>query len=182
VRACLVAIVACAACHATLTPGHGDDSDAAVVHDAPPIQPDAAKVCSGGDGHASDPMGNCFVFNLAPKTWAAANTACLAMPGKLATITSATQNTMIATLTAGHVTFIGASDTATEGTFLWSDGSALAYNNFRSGVPDNGGGGQYQEDCLVIEGNKTPNDSWDDRPCDPSEVPTSGSFAYLCEY
>jgi len=179
VRVVVVAL-ACAACHASLStaPDGGGHGDAAPDTDSPG---DAAKVCAGGDGHATDGSGNCFVLFLGPKTWVDANTACTAMPAKLAKITSAAQNTMIAVLTHGHATFIGATDTATEGTFLWSDGSAVTYNNFRAGVPDNGGG-TYQEDCLVIEGNKTPDDTWDDRPCDPSEVPTSGSFAYLCEY
>jgi hypothetical protein len=182
VRVVLVAIAfGCLACHASLSSA----PDGGGVHaDAPPdvgIPIDAPKVCAGGDGHTSDTTGNCFILFLSPKTWVAANTACMAVPAKLAKITSAAQNTLVAALTHGHATFIGATDTATEGTFLWTDGSALSYNNFRLGVPDNGGG-TYQEDCLVIEGNKTPDDTWDDRPCDPSEVPTSGSFAYLCEY
>jgi hypothetical protein len=111
-----------------------------------------------------------------------AKAACEAQPGgKFAKITSAAQNVVIEGLAHGHATFFGATDSATEGTFLWTDGTPLTYNNFRAGVPDNGGN-VYQEDCLIIEGNKTPDDTWDDRPCDPSEVPTSGNFAYLCEY
>jgi len=179
VRVVVVALV-CAACHASLSTA----PDGGVHGDAGPdvgTSPDAAKLCAGGDGHATDGSGNCFVLFLAPQTWVDANAACMAVPARLAKITSAAQNAMIAVLTHGHATFIGATDTATEGTFLWSDGTAVTYNNFRTGVPDNGGG-SYQEDCLVIEGNKTPDDTWDDRPCDPTEVPTSGSFAYLCEY
>jgi len=67
----------------------------------------------------------------------------------------------------------------TEGTFLWNDSTAVTYNNYRTGVPNNGGG---VEDCLIIEGKKTPDDTWDDRPCDNSVVITSGVFSYLCEY
>jgi len=126
-------------------------------------------------------MGNCYVFFLGPKTWVEAKDACVAMTAHLARIDSAAQNMVIEGLAHGHVAFIGANDRTTENSFAWTDGTPITYNNFRSGVPDNGSN-VYQEDCLVIEGNKTPDDTWDDRPCDPSEVPTSGNFAYLCQY
>jgi hypothetical protein len=175
----LAVVIAASACsaHSSITidaaPGGDARRDAAM--------PDT-RACTGGDGHATDATGNCFVFFLGPKTWVEGKAACEALPGgKFAKITSAAQNVVIEGLAHGHATFFGATDSATEGTFLWTDGTPLTYNNFRAGVPDNGGN-VYQEDCLIIEGNKTPDDTWDDRPCDPSEVPTSGNFAYLCEY
>jgi hypothetical protein len=180
VRLVVVIAASAAACNARSSiavdaaPGNDARRDA-------PASPDA-RACTGGDGHATDANGNCFVFFLGPKTWVQAKAACEALPASFAKITSAAQNVVIEGLAHGHVAFFGATDSVNEGTFLWTDGSSLTYNNFRAGVPDNGGGGMYQEDCLVIEGNKTPDDTWDDRPCDPSEVPTSGNFAYLCEY
>lgn len=139
-----------------------------------------ARPCTGGDGHATDGT-SCFVFFLAPKIWVDARTACEALPGHLAIVKNAADNMLVAGLAHGHATFIGATDMVTEGTFLWVDGTPLGYQHFRTGVPDNGGG-TYEEDCLVIEGNKTPDDTWDDRPCDPSQVATSGNFPYVCEY
>ena len=124
---------------------------------------------------------NCFIFNLGPSTWDAASAACTAMSTHLAIITTEAQNTLIAGMTQGHDTFLGATDIVMVGTWLWVDGSAMTYNNWRAGEPDNGGG-HYSENCLVIEGSKTPNNTWDDRPCDPSQVPTSGSFPFICEF
>jgi hypothetical protein len=178
---CALLLAVLAACNARL---------GTVMADAPPVTPDVRPVdapadatpCTGGDGHASDGSGNCFVFFLTPKTWVNAKAACDAMPGAhFAVVTSAAQNAIIAGLAAGHATFLGMTDSVTEGMWVWVDGTPIGYNNWRSGVPDNGGG-SYQEDCLVIEGNKTPNDTWDDRPCDPTQVATSGSFPYICEY
>jgi hypothetical protein len=139
-----------------------------------------ARACTGGDGHATDAGGNCFVWFKAPKVWTDAQTACYAIQAHLAIITSAPQNTVIDGLTKGHDTFLGATDAVTEGTFLWVDGTPVTYANYHVGEPNNGSGA-YQEDCLVIAGARTPSDSWDDRPCAPP--PTgAGAYAYLCEY
>jgi hypothetical protein len=79
-------------------------------------------------------------------------------------------------------TWIGLTDRVTEGTFVWDDGTPLAFTNWHAGEPNNGGSGAtYQEDCVIIAGERV-GKQWDDRPCDASEVPTSGSFAYLCQY
>ncbi len=140
-----------------------------------------APACTGGDAHATDGT-TCFVLFSAPKTWLAAKAACEALPGtSLAKITSAAQNTLVAGLAQGHDTFLGGTDAAMEGTWLWTDGSPFTYTNWRAGEPSNGGP-TYVENCLVIEGSKTPDDTWDDRPCDPSQIATSGSFPYVCAY
>ena len=50
-------------------------------------------------------------------------------------------------------TFIGATDRAVEGTFVWDDGTPLSFTNWRAGEPNNGGSGAtYQEDCVIIAG------------------------------
>ena len=92
---------------------------------------------------------------------------------------SAAQNAVVQTLVAGvEAAFLGATDAAVEGTFRWPDGSGFTFTNFRAGEPNNGGG-QFQEDCVVIEG--TRGGSWDDRPCAPPPVGT-GSYAYVCQF
>jgi hypothetical protein len=39
--------------------------------------------------------------------------------------------------------------------------------------------GMFQEDCIVIQGQLA--GVWDDKPCDSSEVPTSGKYQFVCE-
>ncbi len=175
--AAVAAVAALGACHARLSGGAPDGARSGDAQIDGPTRP-----CTGGDGHATDNSGNCYVFFLGPKIWLDAKAACEALPGHLAKITNGGTNTVVAGLANGHATFFGGNDRAIEGTFVWTDGTPVqGYTHFRTGVPDNGGG-LYEEDCLVIEGNKTPNDTWDDRPCDPSQVPTSGNFPYVCEY
>lgn len=163
------------ACNAHL----GALPDAAAIRDA---SRDGAP-CTGGDTHASDGT-TCFQLFATPKIWLDAKAACESVAGRqFAKILDASQNALVASLAQGHDTFLGGTDAAMEGTWLWADGTPITYTNWRVGEPSNGGaGGTYVENCLVIEGSKTPDDTWDDRPCDPSQVATSGSFPFICSY
>ena len=142
--------------------------DSAIVIDVPPD----ARPCTGGDAHASDAQGACFVAFFAQLSRANAEAACVLLDMHLTAVRSATSNSLVQSLITGRVTWLGATDIITEGTFLWPDNTPLAFDNFRSGVPNNGGG-QGQEDCVAIEGNN--NGSWDDRPC-------GTAFAYVCGF
>ena len=67
---------------------------------------------------------------------------------------------------------------------MWDDGTASPRSsNFNTGEPNNGSG-TYQEDCIVMRGDKA--DVWDDRPCGPEpgaggvgQTPTS--YPFICE-
>mgnify|MGYP006213002293 CR=1 FL=1 len=76
--------------------------------------------------------------------------------------------------------WIGGNDLATEATFVWDDNTAFVYTSWGDGEPNNAND-NFQEDCVIIAGARLEK-KWDDRPCDASEVPTSGTFAYLCQY
>jgi hypothetical protein len=167
------ALIVLAGCGATLQTA-GDAGDPTGAHDATP------RPCAGGDAHALDGSGTCFVWFRGPEVWTDAKAACIGQGAQLAIITSAAQNTVIDGLARGFDTFLGATDMVTEGTFLWVDGTPVTYANYRAGVPNNGGG-TYEEDCLVIEGSKTPSDTWDDRPCAPPPA-GAGAYGYLCSY
>ena len=54
---------------------------------------------------------------------------------------------------------IGLSDMSREGGFIWSDGSPVAYVNWRDGEPNDSGG----EDCALILAGK--GGVWNDSPC-----------------
>jgi len=178
-------VLALAACNARLGTSVGPNVVGADGNsaDSAPGPSDAAgpdaRSCTGGDAHTSDGT-NCFLLFSTAKQWAQAKTACDALPGHLAKITSAAEEAIVAQLSLNVDSFLGATDAVTEGTFLWEDGTALTYTDFRAGEPNNGGG-VYQEDCLVYAGKKaTP--GWDDRPCVSTEVAGAGSYPYICEY
>jgi hypothetical protein len=172
------ALVVVAACGASLGDSN-DHPDGAVDGKLIDAGPDA-RPCTGGDAHTSDGT-SCFVFVRSPVIHDDAKAACAAMNGHLARVENATQNAMIATMITGVDSFIGATDLANEGTFVWDDGSPLTYTNWRAGEPSSGGG-MYEEDCAIIEGAKTPDDTWDDRPCAPVVNVGGGLYGYVCQY
>ena len=55
---------------------------------------------------------------------------------------------------------IGLTDKSREGGFIWSDGSPVAYINWRDGEPNDSNG----EDCALILAGK--GGVWNDSPCD----------------
>jgi hypothetical protein len=171
-------------CNAQLGPG-GDDtpavtSDAKVWSDAAIDSPADARPCMGGDKAQVGPDGSCFVFVSTPKIYVDAKAACAAMNAHLAYLKTAQLDAFAETFVGLTNTWIGLTDRATEGTFVWDDGSALAFTSWGTDEPNNGGN-MYQEDCGLLAGAKV-DKAWDDRPCDATEIPTSGNFAYLCQY
>ena len=171
-----------AACGAKLGAPPLDQHVADAAIDSPVVvdAPIDARPCIGGDATAMAGA-SCLVLVKTPAHHEDAVASCTAMNAHLVKIDDAATNTIVAALAKGADTFIGATDLVTEGTFVWDDGTPVVYNNFRTGEPSNGGG-QYQEDCLVIEGSKTPDDTWDDRPCDPVAGVGGGNYAFICQY
>lgn len=180
----LVGLVVVAGCGAELSgPGGGSTPDSAIpslIADAAIDSPSPdARPCMGGAAHVQAPGGSCFILMTGPKPRADAEADCVALGGHLASVTSAADSAAVTTLVAATpAAFLGATDLATEGTYLWPDGTPLTFTNWRTGEPNNGNG-QYQEDCLVVVG--TLGGGWDDRPCAPPPA-GSGSYAYVCSY
>ena len=149
--------------------------------DAPP-SPIDARPCTG----TQDPStGTCLVFNAGPSTYAQAEAACTAMMAKLVVIKSAGTNATVLSLVGTLDAFVGSDDRTVEMSFRWLGNAAdpviTGFTNWRAGEPNNGGtGSTIQEDCMILEGAR--GGTWDDRPCDASEVPTAGRYAYVCQY
>lgn len=154
----------------------GGPADAAV--DAAVDAPIDARPCVGGQARTTDADGTCWVFYTSPATWADAQAACVAAGSQLAIIKTAQANQVVTSLIGAVDAFVGARDVAVEGTFVWGDGTALTYTNWRTGEPNNGNG-TFEEDCLIVEG--ALGGSWDDRPCAPPPTGT-GAYAYVCQY
>lgn len=182
-------VIAVAGCGATVdvsrSDARDDDPDGAPgTIDARPdanLPPDAAP-CTGGNANTVD-QGQCYeAFLSLPQSWAGAQAVCQGRGGSLAKIESLAENTLIAGLVGPNRAFIGASDLATEATFLWSDGTPLAggFTHWRSGEPNNANG-NFEEDCAVIEGQNA-DPTWDDRPCDTDPMAgVPGQYFYVCE-
>lgn len=171
-------------CDARLGPGGATDAlgvDVPGYRDAGTDAPVDARPCTGGTTAQVAPDGSCLVFVTTPATYASAQAACAAMSAHLAYLKNAAVDTFAEQLVGTMDTWIGLSDRAIEGTFVWDDGAPLAFSNWHAGEPNNGGADGFQEDCAIIAGARV-GKQWDDRPCDASEVPTSGMFAYLCHY
>ncbi len=141
---------------------------------------DGSRPCMGGAAAMQEPGGACFVLVPGPKIRSDAEADCVALGGHLATIKTAATNAIVASLVANSpAAFLGGTDLAAETMFVWPDGTAVTYTNWRTGEPNNGNMGGYEEDCIVIQGLLA--GVWDDRPCAPPPV-GSGSYAYVCAY
>lgn len=179
-------VVACAA-----PAGHvplGDDCDDANGANAPSL----VEVCDGQDNNCDGQVdeglmptaecesctfqafaGHTYAFCPNPALFADARTSCMTLGGDLLKVDDqAEQDFLVATpfpASAGlGGYFVGLSDQATEGMFVWTDGTAPAVTPWNPGEPNDSGGA---EDCVEM----TPGTGvWNDIGCDAPR-------AYVCE-
>jgi hypothetical protein len=150
----------------------GEKNDELERADAAPPAPDAVPTapCPGGLLEGNDPMtGHCFAFFPAPQNWDGAAAACAGLGPNthLAAIDSASENETAAMVLGGNQAWVGGSDTAVEGSWVWVTGEAVGFDSWRDGQPNN----QGNEDCMMMRG---ADGSWEDRLC-------LGTFGSLCE-
>ena len=141
--------------------------------DAPP-QP-----CIGGDARETDPeTGACYMFFSGSMTRDAARTVCRGFgpTAHLAAIKSANAGTIITRLIGTSQAFLGGSDEAVEGTFVWDDGTPFSLTNWTPGEPNDSGG----EDCVEIVGGAA-GGKWNDVPCAPTATNPLGVYPFMCE-
>ena len=123
---------------------------------------------------SSSPLPHYTLMNDA-LSWDDANAACLAAGLQLATVQSAAQNALLLTAAAGNYVWIGGTDAASEGAWVWSPSNTpLSYTNWRvaSGEPNNVNGG---EDCLEFDAAWSVDaGTWNDAPC-------TNKFKYVCQ-
>ena len=125
-----------------------------------------------------------LVFDSVSRTFSEAEANAVSMGGHLVSINSAEENEAVRSLKAANGAdnvWIGFNDIASEGSFVWTDGSPVTYTNWNSGEPNNIG----DEDCTHMFG---PNGLWNDIRCVTSypsviEIPEApadltGSLSY----
>uniref|UniRef100_A0A3Q3EYB4 Galactose-specific lectin nattectin-like n=1 Tax=Kryptolebias marmoratus TaxID=37003 RepID=A0A3Q3EYB4_KRYMA len=94
----------------------------------------------------------CFIFVKISTDWASAELTCIRYGGNLASFHSRSEYIFLRTLvyraTGSHPrTWVGASDAAKDGVWLWTDGSRFSYVSWGKGEPNNTGG---RESCMEI--------------------------------
>ena len=82
-------------------------------------------------------------------SWGDANAACLAAGLQLASVQSAAENALLATVAGTNYVWIGGTDAASEGAWVWSPSNKpLSYTNWNEPNNEpNGGGG---ENCVAV--------------------------------
>ena len=138
--------------------GDADDSDGCTSQ-CRRAAPCDAGARPGGDRFAVDPArGACYVLaEQEITTWEAANTACLALGGHLASLTSAAEvQTVLPLLAGGAKPWIGIGDERVEGEFAWLTGEPTTLLSFAAGQPDGDG------DCAYM---RDPDGAWADVDC-----------------
>ena len=89
----------------------------------------------------------------------------------LARIDSAELNTFLSSLVGEQDAWIGLSDKATEGSYVWSDATSLgSYNNWKAGQPSATNSGV--QDCVKLMGGSA--GLWDDILC-------TKTLVFVCE-
>ena len=101
-------------------------------------------------------------------SWSAASDVCATFGYHLVTIDDATENSTTASIAGSYSFWIGFNDIASEGSFVWEDGSTVTYTNWNTGEPNDSNG----EDCT--HSNYSPPGVWNDYPC-------SNGQPFICE-
>lgn len=138
--------------------------------------PDASPGCSAGDVQFVDPdTGVCYLLFLDELDWFEARDACASLGADthLVTLRTISEHVDVTLeLAAGIEVWLGASDVASEGSFVWVTGEPVTLAFWAEGEPNNGG--MNGEDCAILIGFGERAGNWDDRGC-------GSARPYVCE-
>ncbi|MEQ1502518.1 MAG: MopE-related protein [Myxococcota bacterium] len=141
------------------------------------VRPGAVEACDGldqdCDGFVDDGACDCPVeavdhtawqVCLGGASWADARDRCEEDGYALAILDEQGQQDSMFAVVAPYGTefWIGLGDDELEGAFAWVNEDPVAYDNWRAGEPNDGGGPTYDEDCVEMESSGL----WDDQPCE----------------
>lgn len=135
---------------------------------APPLPPPAEPPAPCSDGVFVAEQGACYLVALEPATWQAARLACIDWDGELVKVESLEEDALLGSMTEESI-WLGASDTAVDNVYVWTDGSPIDFGNWAPGQPDAFAG---SIDC--VEKRVEAANLWFDQPCDNARF-------YICE-
>ncbi len=132
-----------------------------VVDWAPPVYEGTCSNCTNAEHipgfiYMGTLNGNQYYCSLSNATWNDANAICQQNGGYLASINSAEENQFLANILTIQSAWIGLH--RSNGSFEWSDGSPVNYNNWYPGQPNNYNGSQHCVEMLN-------NGQWNDQYC-----------------
>jgi hypothetical protein len=135
----------------------GAPNDAAPAPEAPPAAPGSCDLVFGE---------SCYRVSTALANWFTAEADCNAWGGHLVSISTPEEDVFVGSLLSSSI-WLGAND-ASSPFGVWSDGSAIVYDNWAPGQPD------VVPSLDCIEKRQVDGEPWFDQPCDSSEM-------YVCE-
>jgi hypothetical protein len=150
-----------AADRADATPGA---PDARPLADADVPRADAPPPCPAGWAASGS---SCYLVVAQMLAWDAARAACEQAQAHLVIIDDADENERVRALATRFPRWLGATDAANEGTWLWVDGTPAGFTDWALFQPDNF---LLNEDCAQ----QAADGSWNDQDC-------SGAAAFVCE-
>jgi len=128
-------------------------------------QTPAQQQCS--DGVLDAAQTSCYLVATVRATWQVARGDCTAWGGSLVKVETPAEDQLMAQLVTEDM-WLGASDTAAENVFVWTDGSPILFGNWGPSQPDRFPG----PDC--VQKRSTDGRQWYDQPCD-------NQWLYVCE-
>lgn len=140
-------------------------SDPAPVDPTAPQAPTAQEQCA--DGVLDAAQASCYLVATVRATWQVARADCTTWGGSLVKVETPAEDQLMAQLVTEDM-WLGASDTAAENVFVWTDGSPILYGNWGPSQPDRFPG----PDC--VQKRSTDGRQWFDQPCD-------NQWLYVCE-
>ncbi|XP_041800622.1 C-type lectin domain family 4 member E-like [Chelmon rostratus] len=115
---------------------------------------------------------NCYFVSTVKKNWASSRQDCIAKGADLVVIDSRIEQAFVnVLLKSGQNAWIGLTDSETEGTWTWVDGTPVTTTYWQAGQPNSHGGNQ---DCGEVLETSSGVGEWNDDAC-------SGEQTYICE-
>ncbi len=152
----------------------GEECDDGNVADNDSCSATCTVECAAGVKHPS--TFHCYRYITSALAWADARTACLAYGNgyDLAAVTSEEERDFMDLTVDPNNVWIGGHDTATEGTFVWTNGEPWSYAPWGLFEPNNGV--LNEQDCVMFDalGFSESNDEFRDKPCGDAKD-------YVCE-
>jgi hypothetical protein len=106
-----------------------------------------------------------------PASWTDAQASCRQRGADLVIVNDAAENELLAGLEL-TTPWIGASDIAAEGTWVWVDGSSIDYSNWNTNEPSNSG--SIENCATMLTGDAATQGKWNDVDC-------AAAHQFVCE-